>query len=218
MNVPQQVALDDRLLAYILAHSEPLPAGLDTAVSRAEGIGRSSMQIAADQALLIRMLVRLARAKAVLEIGTFLGFSASIFADAVGSEGGVVCLDHNGEWAGFAEEMWSDLGLRDRIDLRLGDAHETIGKMGSEEVFDLVFIDADKTGYVYYLDEVSPHLRSGGLLLVDNTLWSGRVADETVSDESTTALREFNRLIAADDRYDVTMVAVGDGLTVAIRR
>ena len=212
---PQQVPLDSRLLAYLVDHSTPLPSGVEVVMSEAEEMGMASMQISADQALLMRLLLRLIGARRVLEIGTFLGLSALVIADAVGPDGKVVCLDINEEWSERAQRLWEAAGVAARVDLRVGDAHQTLRNV--TDTFDAVFLDADKTGYLAYLEAVSPLLRAGGLLLVDNTLWYGRVADPAVEDENTVALRRFNRALAADPRYEVTMVPVGDGLTVARR-
>lgn len=218
MSRSQQVVLDDRVLDYLLSVSTPLPPQLDEAVARGEELGYPTMQVSPDQAVLIRLLVRLIGGRRVLEIGTFLGLSATVFADAVGPDGSVVCLDRSEEWTRHARRLWQECGVEDRITLRLGDAHESLRAMPSDEVFDVVFIDADKEGYLDYLEQVTPRIRPGGLLLVDNTLWSGRVADPEDESESTEALRRFNRAVADDDRYDVALTAVGDGLTVAMRR
>lgn len=217
MSEPQQVRLDRALLDYVLAHSAPLPPTLEQAVERAAGMDRSSMQVAPDQALLIRMLLRIIGARRVLEIGTFLGYSATVMAEAVGPEGRIVCLDVNGEWTARARELWKEAGVADRIELRLGDAHDLVRAMAPGETFEAVLIDADKTGYLDYLEQVTPRLRHRGLLLVDNTLWYGRVTDPDDLSESTTALRRFNEALASDGRYDVAVVPVGDGLTVARR-
>jgi caffeoyl-CoA O-methyltransferase len=211
----QQVPLTDELLAYLVAHSDPLPEGLASPIRWAEEMGRSSMQVSPDQALLIRCLLRLIGARSVLEIGTFLGLSALVMAEAVGPEGSLVCLDRNAEWTDRAQALWEEAGVADRIDLRLGDAHETVRALSG--TFDAVLIDADKAGYLDYLEQVTPRLRPGGLLLVDNTLWYGKVIDEAETSADTAAIREFNRVLASHPGYDVTMVPVGDGLTVARR-
>lgn len=232
----QQVVLTDNVLDYLLAHSAPLPAGIDDAMARAEAMGMPSMQISPDQAILMRMLVRLSAARRALEIGTFLGLSALVLADAVGPGGEVVCLDRSEEWTSHARTLWEEAGVGERIDLRIGDAHELVrslsrdipsadagnipperGETSRDASFDVVFIDADKGGYVDYLEQVTPLLRTGGLLLVDNTLWSGRVSDPDDDNNGTAELRAFNATLAADPRYHVAIVAVGDGLTVAQR-
>lgn len=216
MSDSQQVPLTDDLLEYVLSVSERLPPAVATAIRRADEMGRSSMQVSPDQALLIRFLLRTAGARQVLEIGTFLGLSAVVMADAVGPDGRVVCLDKSAEWTDHARELWRDAGVADRIDLVLGDAHETIGNVADS--FDAVFIDADKSGYLDYLEKVTPRLRSGGLLMVDNTLWSGRVVDPSDEEADTEAIRRFNTTLAHDDRYEVAVVAVADGLTLARKR
>lgn len=216
MSSVQQVPLDGALLDYVVAHSEPLPRQLDRPMKQARELGRSSMQISPDQAVLVRLLVRMVEARRVLEIGTFLGLSALVMADAVGADGEIVCLDRSDEWTSRARSLWEEAGVSDRIDLRLGDAHETVRSL--EGTFDAVLIDADKAGYLDYLNQVTPRLRSGGVLLVDNTLWYGRVTDPTDTAPDTEAIREFNRTLADHPGYEVAMVAVGDGLSVARRR
>ncbi len=215
MSAGQQIRLDEDLLRYLLAHSAPLPEGVTGAMQRAAELGRASMQISPDQALLIRALLRVIGARRVLEIGTFLGLSALVMADAVGPDGRLVCLDQSEEWTAEARSLWEAAGVADRIELRLGDAHATVRDLA--DVFDAVLIDADKPGYLDYLAHVTPHLRPGGLLLVDNTLWYGRVTDLTDASLDTEAIREFNRALANHPGYEVAMVAVGDGLTVARR-
>lgn len=215
MSRSQQVPLDDRALDYLLASSDPLPAGVTVAMARAEEMGRSSMQVSEDQAVLIRFLLRLVGAGRVLEIGTFIGLSALVIADALGPEGSLICLDRSDEWTGQARALWEESGVSERIELHLGDAHETVRRL--EGPFDAVFVDADKKGYVDYLQQVTPLLRTGGLLLVDNTLWYGRVADPEITDDETQAIRRFNQALAADPAFDVAMVGVADGLTMARR-
>lgn len=215
MSRSQQVPLDDRTLDYLLAVSDPLPPGVATALSRARDMGRSSMQVSEDQALLMRFLLRLIGARRALEIGTFIGLSALVIADALGPEGRLTCLDRSAEWTDHARALWEESGVAGRIDLRLGDAHETIG--GLEGPFDAVFVDADKAGYLDYLRQVTPLLRTGGLLMVDNTLWYGRVVDTDPTDDDTRAIRQFNETLVAEPAFDVVMVGVADGLTLARR-
>jgi predicted O-methyltransferase YrrM len=216
MSSVQQVPLDQALLGYLVGHSEPLPVGVDQAMERARELERPSMQISPDQAVLVRLLLRAVGARRVLEIGTFLGLSALVMADAVGPDGRIVCLDRSDEWTSHARTLWEEAGVADRIDLRLGDAHDTVRTLGGS--FDAALIDADKSGYLDYLEQVTPRLRTGGLLLVDNTLWYGRVTDDSDTSPDTEAIREFNRVLADHPDYEVAMVAVGDGLSVALRR
>ncbi len=216
MSESQQVPLSDDLLSYVLSVSEPLPPAVAGAIRRAAGMGRASMQVSPDQALFLRFVLRTLEARRVLEIGTFLGLSALVIADAVGPDGRVVCLDRSAEWTDHARRLWEEAGVDDRVELVLGDAHETIGNIA--DTFDAVFIDADKSGYLDYLEQATPRLRTGGLLMVDNTLWSGRVIDPEDDSSDTEAIRRFNETLARDDRYEVAMVAVADGLTLARKR
>lgn len=211
----QQVRLSPELLEYLLAESEPLPGLAEVPWEGAEQLGKGSMQVSPDQALLLRFLLRLVGARRVLEIGTFLGLSALVMAEAVGPDGQVVCLDRSEEWAAQARRLWKRAGVEDRIDLRLGDAHETVRALNGP--FDAVFVDADKTGYLDYLEQVTPLIRPGGLLMVDNTLWYGRVVDRGDNSPDTVAVRRFNEVLASHPDYDVAMVAVGDGFTLAHR-
>lgn len=212
----QQIPLTEQLLDYLLEISDPLPSQIESAIQAAAEMDRASMQISPDQGVVVRFLLRLIGARRVLEIGTFLGLSATVMADAVGPDGQVVCLDQSEEWTDQARRLWEAAGVSDRIELIVGDAHDSVRELTGE--FDAVFIDADKGGYLDYLAHVTPRLRSGGLLMVDNTLWYGRVVDEADQSDSTVALREFNRTLAADDRYEVAVTAVGDGLTLARKR
>lgn len=211
----QQIRLTPSLLAYLLAASEPLPEQVEVPWERAEELGKGGMQISPDQAVLLRFLLRLVGARRILEIGTFLGLSALVMAEAVGPEGRVVCLDRSEEWTQGARRLWERAGVAPRIDLRLGDAHDTVRAL--EGPFDAVLIDADKTGYLDYLEQVTPLIRSGGLLLIDNTLWHGRVVDRDDDSHDTVAVRRFNEALASHPDYDVAMVAVGDGFTLAHR-
>lgn len=213
---PQQIELTPQMLDYLLANSEPLPPLVELPWEEAARLGKGSMQVAPDQAVLLRVLLRLIGARRVLEIGTFLGLSALVMADAMGPEGRVVCLDVSAEWTDRARQLWKQAGVEDRIELRLGDAHETVRRL--EGPFDAVLIDADKTGYPDYLQQITPLLRPGGLLMVDNTLWYGRVVDATDDSEDTVALRHFNQTLVSHPEYRVAMVAVGDGFTLAHRR
>ncbi|HSJ33492.1 MAG TPA: O-methyltransferase [Acidimicrobiia bacterium] len=216
MSAVQQVPLDQALLDYLVRHSSSLPDGVERAWEQARELERSSMQISPDQAVLVRLLLRAVGAERVLEIGTFLGLSALVMAEAVGPEGRIVCLDRSEEWTAEARKLWEEGGVSERIELHLGDAHETVRTL--EGSFDAVLIDADKSGYLDYLDQVTPRLRPGGLLLVDNTLWYGKVTDPGDISTDTEAIREFNRVLADHSDYEVAVVAVGDGLSVALRR
>ncbi|HEV7171526.1 O-methyltransferase [Pedococcus sp.] len=178
----------------------------------------AGMQIGEDQGQLLTMLTGLVGARRAVEVGTFTGYSSLCIARGLADGGSLLCCDVSEEWTSIARRAWSEAGLADRIELRLAPALDTLRALPSEADLDLVFIDADKPGYSAYWAELVPRVRPGGLLLVDNVLWSGRIVDPDVSDTNTDALRLFNDLVAADDRVEVVVLTAFDGLTLARRR
>jgi caffeoyl-CoA O-methyltransferase len=178
----------------------------------------AGMQIGEDQGQLLTMLTRLVGARRAVEVGTFTGYSSLCIARGLADGGSLLCCDVSQEWTSIARRAWSDAGLADRIELRLAPALDTLRALPQEADIDLVFIDADKPGYAAYWAELVPRVRPGGLLLVDNVLWSGRIADPEVSDTNTDALRRFNDLVATDDRVEVVVLTAFDGVTIARRR
>ncbi|GMQ85320.1 MAG: class I SAM-dependent methyltransferase [Acidimicrobiia bacterium] len=209
---------DDRLTAYIAGHTAA-PSDLEQALIDETGeLAEAGMQIGPEQAEFLRFLVRISGARAILEIGSFTGYSALAMASALPEGGSVVALDASEVWTNVARRYWEQAGLADRIDLRIGPAVESLAAMVEEPTFDLVFIDADKTGYPEYLSLVVPRLKSGGIVVADNTLRSGRVADPSDTSESIDAVRRFNRAAADDDRLDTQLLPLFDGLTIAVRR
>ncbi len=180
--------------------------------------GVSAMQISADEGALLTLLTRLVGAKTAIEVGTFTGYSSICIARGLADDGRLLCCDVSEEYTDLARAAWGEAGLLDRIELRIGPALDTLRSLPEGSAFDLAFIDADKPSYVAYYDELVPRLRPGGVILVDNTLWSGRVADATAGDEGTVGMREFNDHVAADDRVDSYILPVSDGLTVIRRR
>jgi caffeoyl-CoA O-methyltransferase len=209
----EPVTLTAELATYLIQHSSPLPEQAYRLISETAGLGDvSRMQIAPDEGLLLRMLVRAIGAKRVLEIGTFTGFSAMMMAS--GGAEKVICLDVSEEWTSIARRHWREAGLDAIIELRLGPAANTLKAIPEGEEFDLVFIDADKPSYPTYYELALPRLRPGGLIVVDNTLWSGRVVDDSDTSENTEAIRRFNDLVAADARVETAIIPVSDGVTL----
>jgi caffeoyl-CoA O-methyltransferase len=207
--------IQDDIAAYASAHSSG-PDDLQTAlqeVTREQTGPAAGMQIGDDQAVLMEIVARAMGARRALEVGTFTGYSALAVARGMGPEGRMLCCDVNAEWTATAREYWEKAGVSDRIDLRLGPALETLRSLSGEEQFDLAFVDADKTGYLAYYEEIIPRMRRGGLLLADNTLQGGRVADPDATDESTAAIRIFNDRVATDPRVRVVLLPLGDGVT-----
>jgi caffeoyl-CoA O-methyltransferase len=205
---------------YIAAHSAQRDDVLaDLAAETARQFpGPSGMQIGQDQGALMTMLTRLAGAAAAVEVGTFTGYSAICIARGLADGGKLTCCDVSEEWTSLARRYWELAGVADRIELRLGPALDTLRALPPGEHLDLAFIDADKTGYVGYWEEIVPRIRPGGLILADNTLQGGQVADPDASGDSVAAIRDFNDHVAADRRVDAVLLPVGDGVTLARRR
>jgi caffeoyl-CoA O-methyltransferase len=211
--------IDGPIADYALDHtSGPDAVQLELRRVTAERTGdRAGMQIGDDQAVLLEILVRGIGARRAVEVGTFTGTSSLALARGLGPDGRLLCCDVSEEWTAIAREHWEKAGVADRIDLRLGPALETLRSLPAGEVFDLAFVDADKSGYAEYYEELLPRLRPGGLLLVDNTLWGGAVLDESDETDDTVAIRAVNDRIASDPRVRVVLLPIGDGLTVAQR-
>jgi predicted O-methyltransferase YrrM len=179
------------------------------------------MQIAPEQGQFMALLVELIAARRVLEVGTFTGYSALSMAQSLPSDGQLITCDINQEWTAVARRYWDEAGVGDRIQLRLGPATETLDSLLDSEgpgSFDLAFIDADKENYTAYYERSLKLLRQGGLILIDNVLWSGRVADPSVNTSPTNALRELNQALHQDQRISLSMIPVADGLTLAYKR
>ena len=195
------------LLAELRAETEQLP--------------QSNMQICPEQGALTAMLTRLMGAERVLEVGTFTGYSSVAMALALPESGRITCCDLSDEWTRIARRYWERAGVADKVELRLGPAVETLDLLlaeGRAGLYDLAFVDADKESYLAYHERCLQLLRPGGAVLYDNVLWGGSVLDDDDDRASTVAIRELNEALAADDRIDLVMVPVGDGLTICRRR
>ena len=181
----------------------------------------AGMQIGEDQTAFMTLMAKLIGAKRAIEIGTFTGMSAIAVARALPPDGELICCDVNEEWTSIAKRYWAELGLADRITLRLAPAEMTLDALidnGDGGTFDLAFIDADKTGYDTYYEKCLTLMRPGGVILLDNMLWHGRVADPSDRDEDTVALRNLNEKIGEDDRVDSCLVSIGDGVMMARKK
>jgi predicted O-methyltransferase YrrM len=179
------------------------------------------MQISPEQGQFMRLLVELINAKKTLEIGVFTGYSALSVALSLPSDGKVIACDINVEWTKIARRYWEKAGVADKIDLRLLPALETLQGLldeGHANTFDFAFIDADKANYPHYYEMSLALLRTGGLVAIDNVLWDGDVADLSVTDANTTVLRELNAMLHLDQRVSLSMLPIGDGLTLARKR
>lgn len=181
----------------------------------------AGMQIGADQGALLALLSRAIGARMAVEIGTFTGYSALAVAAALPAGGKLVCCDINECWTAIARRYWEEAGVADRIELRLAPALTTLAELRAEHgagAFDFAFIDADKTSYDAYYEACLDLLRAGGLIALDNMLWSGTVADAKVHDADTDALRALNAKIRDDRRVDACLLTVGDGVMLARKR
>ncbi|HVW31616.1 MAG TPA: class I SAM-dependent methyltransferase [Acidimicrobiia bacterium] len=209
--------IDPPIADYALGHSSgPDAVQVQLQQVTAERTGPAAgMQIGDDQAVLLEILARALGAKRAVEIGTFTGYSSLALARGMGPGGRLICLDVSEEWTSIARDHWTKAGVADRIELIIGPALDTLRALPSYGTFDLAFVDADKTGYADYYEELVPRLRPGGLLLVDNTLWGGAVLDEKDDSDDTAAIRAVNDTIAADERVRTVLLPIGDGLTIA---
>lgn len=176
------------------------------------------MQIAPEQGQFMALLVKLMGARQILEIGTFTGYSALSMAQALPADGKITCCDISQEWTDIGKPYWREAGVEDKIELKIAPALDTLAALqadGNAGCFDLAFIDADKGNYQAYYEHCLTLVRPGGLILFDNTLWSGAVADTSNNDPDTLALRALNQALHLDDRIDLSLLPLGDGLTLA---
>ena len=213
----EQISL--HLNAYLTAHSTPPDAILrELATETAERYPNEiSLQVAPELGTFLTLLTRVSRGRSGLEVGTFTGYSSICIARGLGPGGRLLCCDVSEEWTSVARKYWEKAGLTDRIELRLGPALDTLRALPEEEAFDVAFIDADKIAYPKYWAEVVPRVRSGGVIMVDNTFSHGRVLDAGNDNPSVIAVRAMNDQAAADERVELIMLPVGDGLTVALK-
>jgi caffeoyl-CoA O-methyltransferase len=214
----EQISL--HLNAYLTAHSSPPDAVLRELANETAELypNETSLQIAPEQGTLMTLLTQLAGVTSAIEIGTFTGYSSICIARGLAPGGTLLCCDISEEWTSIARKYWEKAGLDDRIELRLGPAMDTLTSLPDEPLFDLAFIDADKTGYLGYWRQVVPRIRPGGLIMVDNTFSHGRVIDAGNDAPAVFAIRDFNDHAAADDRVDLVMIPIGDGLTLARKK
>jgi predicted O-methyltransferase YrrM len=208
----------ERYVAVEISRETPLQRRLREETSH---LPLAGMQIGADQGALLAMLVRALAAQRAIEIGTFTGYSALVIASALPAGGKLVCCDVSEEWTNIARRYWKEAGVADRIELKLAPASETLDALirdGGTGTFDFAFIDADKSNYDAYYEACLTLLRTGGLIALDNMLWSGRVADPQFHDDDTDALRAMNAKIRDDTRVDACLMTVGDGVMLAQKR
>jgi len=215
------IGLDDRLHQYLLSHSVRETSVMRRLRERTMAHEWARMQIAPEQGQLMALLVEIIGARRAIEIGTFTGYSALWIASALPEDGRLICCDLSEEWTAEGIPYWEEAGVRDRIDLRIAPALRTLEdllKKGVAGRFDLVFVDADKPAYVDYYEYGLELLHPGGLMLFDNTLWGGAVADPDDDGEDTRGIRALNERLHRDARVSLSLVPIGDGLTIVRKR
>jgi len=207
--------LPEKVARYIREHSVREPAVLRELREATKAVPMSGMQIGADQGQFMQLLVQAIGARRCLEIGTYTGYSALAVALALPEDGRLICCDISEEWTAVGKPFWKKAGVEKKIDLRIGPALETL--KGLKGAFDFVFIDADKPNYLKYYEGCLPLVRKNGIIAIDNTLWSGAVADPSRKDADTVALRQFNDALHGDPRVALSMLPLGDGVTLALK-
>jgi caffeoyl-CoA O-methyltransferase len=218
---PRSFLLSPELSDHVRAGSEPLDevaADLvaETAALADRGEAPATFQIAVEQGVFMQLLTRALGVRRAVEIGTFTGFSALCIARGLPDDGSLVCLDRSEEWTTVARRYWERAGVADRIELRLGEALQNLRALPADPVLDLAFVDADKTGYAAYVDELHPRMRPDGVVLLDNTLRGGRVLDPQSDDDR--AVVALNAALATDPRWETVLLPLADGLTVLRKR
>jgi caffeoyl-CoA O-methyltransferase len=216
---PQSFHLSPEIHQYLVEHGTRPDAILQALIAETKQLGGvSMMQIAPEQGAFMTLFARAIGARRAVEVGTFTGLSTLCLARGLPDDGQLIACDVSDEWTSIGRPYWEKAGVAHKIDLRIGPAAETLRSLPLEENVDIAFIDADKPSYAVYFEELLRRTRSGGVILVDNVLWLGRVVDPAADDEQTVAIREFNDLVAADDRVDCVMLPISDGLTLLRKR
>jgi len=221
MSDPQlkSLSLSPELHAYLVAHGTPPDAVQRELIAETAKLGPIAvMQVAPEQGAFLTLLARLIRAREAVEVGTFTGYSSLAIARGLEPGGRLLCCDVSAEWTAIARRAWERAGVADRIELRIAPAAETLRALPETPRFDLAFIDADKESYATYYEEILKRTRPGGVILVDNVLWSGAVIDAAAQDANTRAIRAFNDKVAADARVECVMTPISDGLTLLRKR
>ena len=214
------LTMNEPLYDYLLSINRPLPDILQRLRDETLQLPYAVMQISVEQGHFMGLLVQMLGARKALEVGVFTGYSALMVALALPADGSLIACDVSEEWTAMGKRYWKEAGVAGKIDLRIAPAIETLDSLladGQAGTFDFIFIDADKTNYDSYYERALKLLRPNGLIAIDNTLWSGQVADEAVQDESTVALRALNAKLRDDNRVTLSVLPVGDGLTLALK-
>ncbi len=217
----RSIQITEQLYDYLIANSVREPKILAELRAETSKLPMAMMQIGPEQGQFMALLVRLIGARNIVEVGTFTGYSSLAMALALDKDAHITCFDISEEFTAIARKYWAKAGVADRMELKLGPAAELLQAMldkGAKGKIDFAFIDADKTNYETYYELVLQMMRPGGLIAIDNVLWGGDVANPKKKDEDTEAIRRINKKVHADERVDVSLVPIGDGLTLARKR
>lgn len=217
----QTIGLSDDLAAYVRDVGVREPDVLARLREETAALPRHNMQIAPEEGAFLAMLVELLGARRCIEVGTFTGYSSLAVALALPDDGSLLCCDVSEEWTSIAQRYWDEAGVGERIKLRIAPASETLDALieaGEQARYDFAFVDADKSGYDRYYEQLLQLVRPGGLIAFDNTLWGGDVLDTDTDDEDTRALRALNAKLARDERISICLLPVADGVTLARKR
>jgi len=218
-DAPKSWFLSPAVHAYLIEHGTPPDPVLEELARETQKVGPLAlMQVAPEQGAFLTLLTRLVGARRAIEVGTFTGYSSICIARGLPADGHLLCCDVSDEWTSVARRFWEKAGVADRIELRIAPAAETLRALPETADVDLAFIDADKPGYPVYYEEILKRLRPGGVILADNVLWMGRVADPSADDAQTQAIRAFNAKVARDPRVECVMIPLSDGLTLLRKR
>jgi predicted O-methyltransferase YrrM len=215
------IQVTERLHAYLMQYGVREPELMQRLRRETASVPGAGMQISPEQGQFMTLLAELIGARRTIEVGTFTGYSALAVARVLPKDGLLVACDVNAETTAIGMRYWQEAGVAERIDLRIAPAADTLQALiddGHAGSFDMAFIDADKTGYATYYERCLTLLRPGGVILIDNVLWGGRVADQSATDEDTLAIRALNAEVQRDERVSMTIVPIGDGLTMARKR
>jgi len=215
------IAITETIYQYLCDHSLREDPILKDLRDHTYAMEERAMQIAPEQGQFMKMLVKLIGAKNAIEVGVFTGYSSLAIALALPEDGCIVACDVNPQYTSVAEKFWVSAGVREKIDLRIGPAKDTLLELinaGLTGTFDFAFIDADKINYDHYYELCLQLIRPGGLITVDNVLWGGAVSDDAINDVDTNSIRALNDKLHQDERIDLSLVPVGDGLTLAMKR
>ncbi|HEX9655977.1 MAG TPA: class I SAM-dependent methyltransferase [Bacteroidota bacterium] len=213
------LGLSEALQEYVRTMSVRESSVLKQLRQETATLSNAVMQISPEQGQFMSLLVKLMHAERAIELGTFTGYSSLCVAQALPERGRLIACDVSEEWTTIARKYWKLAGVSAKIDLRLGPAADTIKRVASEKIeFDFAFIDADKENYITYFNLLLPLIKKGGLIAIDNVLWSGRVADPSETENDTESIRAFNEFIKQTHEVEISMVPIGDGLTLAMKK